>query len=106
MSESQEKTRAGFDPLRSEADSRGQYPGAGSVFRVLLGVFVFFLLLEFITSLGLVPAIYLPKASTVIQRMVELSTDLEFLQHVLATLAAWAVGLAFATLVSVPVGIV
>jgi NitT/TauT family transport system permease protein len=70
-----------------------------------LGIFVFFLILEFITSLGLVPSIYLPKASTVLQRMLELLVDLAFLKHVLATLAAWAVGLALAIIVSVPVGI-
>ena len=71
----------------------------------MLGILIFFLILEFITSLGLVPSIYLPKASTVIHRMVELLVDLTFLKHALATLAAWATGLALAILISVPIGI-
>ena len=53
----------------------------------------------------LVPPIYLPRASTVVRRMVELLQDPKFLKHVLATLHAWAVGLALATLISVPLGI-
>src|SRR5262249_37581854 len=57
------------------------------------------------TRLELVPPIYLPRASTVVRRMVELLQDPKFLRHVLATLHAWAVGLALATLISVPVGI-
>jgi NitT/TauT family transport system permease protein len=78
---------------------------AVSAFRVVVGIVAFFLVLEFITSLGLVPAIYLPRASTVMQRMAELLVDLKFLKHVLATLGAWTVGLALATLISVPIGI-
>jgi NitT/TauT family transport system permease protein len=80
--------------------------GAGATLRVALGIAVFFLVLEFVTSLGLVPAIYLPRASTVVQRMAELAVDLKFLRHTLATLAAWATGLALAILISVPLGIV
>ena len=76
-----------------------------TAFRVALGIFIFFLILEFVTSLELVPPIYLPRASTVIRRMVELLQDPNFLKHVLATLHAWAVGLALATLISVPIGI-
>jgi NitT/TauT family transport system permease protein len=37
--------------------------------------------------------------------MVELLQDPKFLRHVVATLHAWAVGLALATLISVPIGI-
>jgi NitT/TauT family transport system permease protein len=73
--------------------------------RVALGIFIFFLILEFVTSLELVPPIYLPRASTVIRRMVELLQDPKFLKHVLATLHAWAVGLGLAILISVPIGI-
>jgi NitT/TauT family transport system permease protein len=79
--------------------------GAATVFRNVLGVAAFFLVLEFITSLGLVPAIYLPRASTVVVRMVELMSDTRFLMQVLATLEAWAVGLTLATLISVTIGI-
>jgi NitT/TauT family transport system permease protein len=78
---------------------------AATASRVALGVFIFFLILEFVTSLELVPPIYLPRASTVVRRMVELLQDLKFLSHVLATLYAWAVGLGLATLISVPIGI-
>jgi NitT/TauT family transport system permease protein len=78
---------------------------AGSVVRIVLGIAAFFLVLEFITSLGLVPAIYLPRASTVVARMAELMVDPKFLKQVLATLEAWAIGLALATLISVPLGI-
>jgi NitT/TauT family transport system permease protein len=76
-----------------------------TAFRVALGIFIFFLILEFVTSLELVPPIYLPRASTVMRRMVELLQDPKFLKHVLATLHAWAVGLGLAILMSVPIGI-
>src|SRR5205085_4293618 len=46
-----------------------------------------------------------PRASTVVVRMVELMADPKFLTQVLATLEAWAVGLALATVTSVPIGI-
>jgi NitT/TauT family transport system permease protein len=105
MTDSLETTRAGLDQSRSAAGSSVRHRSAGSAFRVILGIFVFFLIVEFITSLGLVPTIYLPKASTVVQRMVELLADLKFLKHVLSTLGAWAVGLALATVISVPIGI-
>jgi NitT/TauT family transport system permease protein len=78
---------------------------AATALRVVLGIIIFFLILEFVTRLELVPPIYLPRASTVVRRMVELLQDPKFLRHVLATLHAWAVGLALATLISVPTGI-
>jgi len=78
---------------------------AAIALRVAVGVFIFFLILEFVTRLELVPPIYLPRASTVVRRMVELLHDPKFLSHVLATLYAWAVGLGVATLISVPIGI-
>ena len=78
---------------------------AATAFRVALGIFIFFLILEFVTSLELVPPIYLPRASTVIRRMAELLQDPKFLKHALATLHAWAVGLGLAIVISVPIGI-
>jgi NitT/TauT family transport system permease protein len=78
---------------------------AASIGRSVLGLCAFFLILEFVTSLELVPPIYLPRASTVIYRMVELLQDPNFLKQVLATLCAWGIGLAVATLISVPLGI-
>jgi NitT/TauT family transport system permease protein len=77
----------------------------GAILRGGVGVIAFFVLVEFITSLELVPAIYLPRASTVVYRMIELLQDPKFLNNVLATLHAWAIGLALAALISVPVGI-
>jgi NitT/TauT family transport system permease protein len=78
---------------------------AATALRVVLGIFIFFLILEFVTRLELVPPIYLPRASTVVRRMAELLQDPKFLSHVLATLHAWVVGLALAALISVPLGI-
>ena len=98
-------------PDTSRADASrfvGSSVGARAVsaVRVVIGIIAFFLILEFITRLGLVPAIYLPRASTVVQRMAELLMDVGFLKHVLATLCAWAVGLAIAAVISVSLGIV
>jgi NitT/TauT family transport system permease protein len=78
---------------------------AATAARAATGIFAFFLMLEFVTSLELVPPIYLPRASAVVHRMVELLQDESFLKNVLATLHAWAAGLALAILISVPIGI-
>src|SRR5262245_15755001 len=99
MTDLQETARAGLGQPRPSAGSSPLRDRAGPAFRLALGIFVFFLVLEFVTSLGLVPSIYLPKASTVIQRMAELLVDPKFLKHVVATLAAWAAGLAVATII-------
>jgi len=103
MNESLGTTNARADIMRFVGSSVGGR--VASALRVVIGILAFFLILEFITSLGLLPAIYLPRASTVIQRMVELVVDLKFLKHVLATLGAWSVGLAVATLISISVGV-
>jgi NitT/TauT family transport system permease protein len=96
--------RAGFGQARSFAGLH-LLSRAATAFRVVFGIFIFFLILELVTRLELVPPIYLPRASTVVRRMVELLQDPKFLSHVVATLHAWAVGLALATLISVPIGI-
>ena len=97
-------TRTGFGQSRPFAGPTLVHRSA-TVFRVVLGIFIFFLILEFVTRLELVPPIYLPRASTVVRRMVELLQDPKFLKQVLATLHAWAVGLGLAMLISVPIGI-
>jgi NitT/TauT family transport system permease protein len=97
--------RAGLGRSRVSAGLSTACRRAASALRIIVGILAFFLMLEFITSLGLVPAIYLPRASTVVQRMLELLADPKFLGQVLATLEAWAIGLAVATLISVPVGV-
>src|SRR6516164_4249812 len=84
--------------------SLSSIPGCNCIPRCF-GYIHLFLILELVTRLELVPPIYLPRASTVVRRMVELLQDPKFLSHVVATLHAWAVGLALATLISVPVGI-
>jgi NitT/TauT family transport system permease protein len=96
--------RAGFGQSRPFAGPSLVHRTA-TAFRVALGILIFFLILEFVTSLELVPPVYLPRASTVVRRMVELLQDPKFLKHVLATLHAWAVGLGLAILISVPIGI-
>lgn len=76
-----------------------------SLSRLAAGAFLFFLVAEFITRLELVPPVYLPRASTVVLRMIELLQDPQFLGNVTHTLHAWALGLLCATLVTVPLGI-
>src|SRR6266498_3982971 len=60
---------------------------------------------EAITRLELVDPRYLPRASTVLARLVELLGQAEFLTAVAATLQAWAIGLAIAVAAAVPAGI-
>jgi NitT/TauT family transport system permease protein len=90
--------------LRSSGNVRARQQLASAA-RVLAGILAFFLLLEAVTRLELVPPIYLPRASTVVERMIELAFDPKFLGHVGATFAAWTAGLMLATLISVPLGI-
>lgn len=97
----QTEARAG-GPARPLA---GLAPRLGAAVRAVVGVALFFLAAEFVTSLELVPPVYLPRASTVLLRMVGLLHDPGFLLNVLATLQAWAVGLALATLIGVAAGI-
>lgn len=73
--------------------------------RVAAGVALFFLGAELVTSLEIVPAIYLPRASTVVWRMWALAQDPAFLANVAHTLYAWAIGLLVAIAASVPLGI-
>ena len=97
-------TRSGFGQSRPFAGPHS-LSRAATALRVVLGIIIFFLILEFVTRLELVPPIYLPRASTVVRRMVELLQDPKFLRHVVSTLYAWGVGLGLATLISVPIGI-
>jgi NitT/TauT family transport system permease protein len=93
------------DGLQRPRSSSGLSLRLGAAIRTVAGVAVFFLAAEFVTSLELVPPIYLPRASTVLVRMLELLADPKFLLNVMATAQAWAIGLALATLISIPVGI-
>src|SRR6266516_1966948 len=73
--------------------------------RGLVGAVACFALAEAITRLELVDLRYLPRASTVLARLVGLLGQAEFLTAVAATLQAWAIGLAIAVAVAVPAGI-
>lgn len=61
---------------------------------------------EIVGRSGIVPPSYLPPSSIVLVRAGELLLDGEFLGHALATLLAWASGLALALLLAIPIGIV
>jgi NitT/TauT family transport system permease protein len=98
------RRRTGFDQSGSlPVPNFGHH--AATLVRFAAGIAIFFLITEFVTSLELVPPIYLPRASVVVHRIFELLQDPKFLRNVLATLNAWALGLAFAIVISVPVGI-
>ena len=65
-----------------------------------------FLLAELVTRLEIVDPTYLPPASTVVVATGRVLLDPEFLGHVGATLAAWAIGLGVAVAIAVPLGVV
>ena len=68
------KRRAGLG-LSGLLASPGLKRPAASAARIVAGIVGFFLILEFITRLELVPPVYLPRASTVLLRMAELLQD-------------------------------
>ncbi|MGH2663870.1 MAG: ABC transporter permease [Actinomycetota bacterium] len=76
-----------------------------STVRGIVGLLVVFGLFEILTRAELVNPRYLPPASTLVARTAELLVDPAFLQHVGATMGAWAVGLSLATLAAVPLGV-
>src|SRR6266545_5043859 len=92
-------SRAGLAPLGLFAGPDLKRPAASAA-RIIVGIAAFFLIVEFVTRLELVPPVYLPRASTVVWRMIELLQDPKFLRNVAATLYAWSVGLALAVLIS------
>jgi NitT/TauT family transport system permease protein len=96
---------AGLVPSVLLANQDFKRPGVAAA-RMIVGIVGFFLIAEFVTRLELVPSIYLPRASTVVWRMIELMQDPKFLRNVAATLYAWSVGLALAIPISVSLGIV
>jgi NitT/TauT family transport system permease protein len=73
--------------------------------RMAAGIVGFFVILEFVTALEILPPVYLPRASTVLMRMVGLLGDPSFLHHVGATLFAWAIGLGLAILIGSTLGV-
>jgi NitT/TauT family transport system permease protein len=74
--------------------------------RGLIGALVLFFALEALTRAELVNSRYLPPASTILATTVGLLVDREFLGAALGTVVACVIGLAIATLIAVPLGIV
>ncbi|MFE9093467.1 ABC transporter permease [Streptomyces sp. NPDC007264] len=70
-----------------------------------LGVLLAFGVCEAVSRAGIVRESYLPPASRVTARAVELAGDPVFLNGVAATLRAWALGLGLACALAVPAGL-
>lgn len=73
--------------------------------RGAIGLAVLFLASEALGRAGIVDRSFLPPASAVTARAIRLAGDAEFLRDVRATLTAWAIGLALATALAVPLGL-
>jgi NitT/TauT family transport system permease protein len=71
----------------------------------VLGVLLAFGACEAVSRAGLVRRTYLPPASQVVSRAVELAGDSAFLDGVAATLRAWALGLGLACALAIPAGL-
>ncbi|MGW3497096.1 ABC transporter permease [Streptomyces sp. NPDC001020] len=72
----------------------------------ILGVLLAFGACEAVSRAGIVRRTYLPPASDVLERAVDLAGDSMFLDGIGATMRAWALGLALACVIAVPVGLV
>ena len=70
-----------------------------------LGVLLAFGICEAVGRAGLVRRSYLPPASEVLSRAVELAGDRAFLDGVGVTLRAWALGLGLACAIAIPLGL-
>ncbi|WP_336208252.1 ABC transporter permease [Nonomuraea sp. LPB2021202275-12-8] len=73
--------------------------------RRAVGVIVFAALFEALGRAGLVDGGFLPPASEVLLRAGELVLDPAFRTHAATSLLAWAIGLAVAALIAVPLGL-
>jgi NitT/TauT family transport system permease protein len=78
--------------------------GRARLIRGLIGIAVLTILLEAVTRAELVNPRYLPPASTVLATTGRILFDGEFLEAALGTLRAWALGMALAIAVAVPLG--
>lgn len=74
--------------------------------RGLTGLAVFLLLAEVLGRAGLISPAVLPLTSTVLADAAGLAVSPGFLADLAATLEAWALGLAIATVIAVPCGVV
>lgn len=77
-----------------------------TVIRGALGLLALFGIAELVSRSGIVDEAFLPPTSLVLLRVGELLIDPAFLGEVLATLYAWAIGLAICIVVSVTIGVV
>lgn len=84
---------------------RGGSTRRATVVRGAIGFLALFLIAEVISRAGIVSEAFLPPTSLVLLRVVELLVDPGFLSAVLATLYAWAIGLAICIVVSVTIGV-
>lgn len=73
--------------------------------RGVTGFVALFVVAEIISRSGIVSETFLPPTSLVLLRVCQLLVDPAFLAAVLATLYAWAIGLAICILVSVTMGV-
>ncbi|MFJ8950853.1 ABC transporter permease [Streptomyces sp. NPDC102340] len=71
----------------------------------ILGVLLAFGVCEAVSRAGIVRREYLPPASDILARSVELAGDSVFLDGIGATLRAWVLGLALACAIAVPAGL-
>ena len=97
---------SGLGALAPPGGSAGRERTQQIVFRGLIGSALLFGVVEWVTRLGIVPAEYLPHASTVLFRIPELFVDREFMADLGATVAAWGTALVVAIAISVPLGVV
>ena len=67
---------------------------------------ILLVVLETATRTGLVSAAAMPPATAILETTVRILAEPDFIAHVGGTLSAWAIGLATATLVAVPLGVV
>jgi NitT/TauT family transport system permease protein len=73
--------------------------------RNLAGLLGFFLIWEGSVRAGLVDKLYLPPASTVLVRTVELLGNAQFIGDVVATVLAWAIAILISIAIAVPAGL-
>ncbi|PZG18685.1 ABC transporter permease [Nonomuraea aridisoli] len=69
------------------------------------GALAFAALIELVSRTGLADREFLPPATEIVWRAVILVTDADFRTHALTSLLAWAIGLAVAALIAVPLGL-
>lgn len=86
-------------------DPRGEVKRRQELGLGLLGVLLAFGVCEAVSRAGIVRRSYLPPASEVLSRALELAGDSVFLDGIGATLRAWVLGLGLACAIAVPLGL-